>query len=90
MEEFANITDSTSSLRSGDTDVLNNPHHPSLIDSTEIIWTNNIQWKTAEAKWSSFYKTTAPSNISYVKDFSVGIVAAKTIFKHISYEGNHH
>ena len=88
MKEFANITDSISSLKIGDTDVLNNPRNPNLIESTEIIWTNNIQWKTAEAKWSSFYKTTAPPHISYIKDFRVGIVAAKTSFKHIPNEGN--
>ena len=88
MKEFANITDSISSLKIGDIDVLNNPSNPNLIDSTEIIWTNNIQWKTAEAKWSSIYKTTAPPNISYVEVFRVGIVAAKTSFKYISNEGN--
>lgn len=88
VEEFANVTDSISSLRIGDTEVLNNPGDPNLIDSTEIIWTKETQWKTAEAQWNSFYKTTAPAKVPYIKDFRVGIVYAKTSFKHIFDDGN--
>ena len=91
MEEFANITDSISSLRIENTgEVLNNPQNPNLVNATEIIWTKETQWETVEAQWSSVYKTTAPPNIHYVDVFSVGIVAAKTSFKHISSEGNQH
>lgn len=86
--EFAKITESMSSLRSGKTKVCDNPNDPSEVNSTEVIWTNETQWKTVEAKWVSFYAKNVTRNVSYVKDFRVGIIAAKTSFIHIFNEGN--
>ncbi|XP_078322971.1 uncharacterized protein LOC111122905 [Crassostrea virginica] len=57
MMEFAKITESMSSLRSGKTKVCDNPNDPSEVNSTEVIWTNEIQWKTVEAKWNSISVT---------------------------------
>ena len=88
MEEYAIITYSISSLKIGKTKVLSNPEDPNLVNATEIIWTNEIQWETIEAEWSSFYKTTAPATVLYVDGFRVGIVHARTSFTHIFEDGD--
>lgn len=75
------------SLRKGLTEVLDNPGSPSDVNSTEIVWTNEIGWETADTTWNSRYKTEQPPNVSYVHNFRVGIVHAKTILKHIRGKG---
>lgn len=90
VEEFATITDSISSLRIGETIVLQNPQDLNLVDSTEVVWTKETQWLTVEAQWNSFYNTSAPTKVAYIKAFHLGIVYAKTSFTHISTAGYHH
>lgn len=90
VEEFATITDSISSLRIGETIVLQNPQDLNLVDSTEVVWTKETQWLTVEAQWNSFYNTSAPTEVAYIKAFHLGIVYAKTSFTHISTAGYHH
>lgn len=76
------------SLRKSSTgQVLENPGSQSDVNSTEIVWTNEIGWQTADTIWNSQYKTEKPSDVAYVHTFRVGIVHAKTTLKHIHGKG---
>lgn len=76
------------SLRKSSTgQVLDNPGSPSDVNSTEIVWTNEIGWQTADTIWNSQYKTEKPPDVAYVHTFRVGIVHAKTTLKHIHGKG---
>lgn len=87
MQDYAKITDNVCSLKIGDTEVLNNPEDPNDVNSTQIIWTKETGWQIAVTKWSSFYKTIAPTKVPYVEDFRVGLVHARTSLRHISGKG---
>lgn len=87
MEEFADITLSQSSLRKNSGESKKNPDNPNDVNSTEIIWTKDTMWETAEAEWTSSYQRGSPTNVPYIKEFRVGIVNATTSFKHISNGG---
>lgn len=87
VQEYAHIVDNMCSLKIGNTEVLNNPDDPNNVDSTKIIWTKETGWETAESEWNSLYKMTAPKHISYVHNFRVGIVHAKTTLRYISGNG---
>lgn len=88
MQEYAKIKYNLCSLKTfKNIKVLPNPRDPNDVNSTEIIWTNELEWKTAETQLTSYYETVAPTTVTYVKYFQVGIVHAKTSLKHVSGKG---
>lgn len=89
MQNFADIKYSQSSLRKDSGEGIKNPKSPNDVNSTEIIWTKDTRWETAEAEWTSSYENGTPIKVPYMKEFCVGIVNAKTSFKHISNGGKH-
>lgn len=90
MQDFAEIKYSMCTLKKNLTKKIDNPSDPNFVSSTEVIWTKEIDWSTAETKWDAKYvlKENLPNLTDhYVQKFSYGIVSATTTLQYTSGTG---
>lgn len=91
VQDYADIKYSMSTLKIGNLKKLDNPSNPNEISSTEVIWTKETGWSTAETKWDAQYKLQeTPPDLTdhYVQTFVYGIVSAMTTLQYTSGTGD--
>lgn len=91
VQDYADIKYSMSTLKIVNLKKLDNPSNPNEISSTEVIWTKETGWSTAETKWDAQYKLQeTPPDLTdhYVQTFVYGIVSAMTTLQYTSGTGD--
>lgn len=91
VQDFADIKYSMCTLRNNRTGKIDNPSDPNVVSSTEVKWTKEVDWSTAETKWDAQYVLNASlTNFTtdhYVQNFSYGVVSATTTLQYKSGTG---
>ena len=90
VQDFADVKYAMCTLRTGSVDKLDNPSDPNDVSSTDVIWTKETNWLTAETEWHAQYTLQeSPPDMTnhYVQKFLYGIVNAIISLQYISGTG---
>ena len=90
VQDFADVKYAMCTLRTGSVDKLDNPSDPNDVSSTDVIWTKETNWLTAETEWHAQYTLQeSPPDMTnhYVQKFLYGIVNAMISLQYISGTG---